>query len=615
MRKRPCASVIAVAGESDAWGSMAATSAPATGLPPSLTAPSMLPVAPAALAPIARNIGSATNCTRMRARYHRIPSVLRYAIDAPDDRVDKWPEPSSRCRPIAVARRSTLIVPLVLSAAGHLLVLGLLLYGAQLSWPAPPIPIEVRPAHRAVQRTGPIEQRGAARVPEPPTRPRPGAGEKRAKPPPPRTLPPPETTDLSPFAPDDAHLVVLLRMDKLRRSPHRAGAEALLAALPDWSTLVAGSGVSPLDDFEALLIATADPREVTATFLAARYRDSPQQRALVERPLPAGDPRIFKIVQPGLTVLTQPNTLATDMGDSRATWLAQLAAFDRVAQADNGPALLVTLSDAPALLHFGSGLPTPQAMALAATAESSPAVRVRLLFADAGEAQAFARAWPDDPLPLSRGDGAARAGARARRPGARGCGCEGRADRPPAGGAAAPRAQLGARADSTSADAARRERDAAVVSRRGPCCSRAARSVDHQRPDLRLLRHPHRLGVGGARLRGADPGAVLAARRYGGEVGRALGAHPVPDAAALSALSRDPAAQLRRDHAVLRHRGLRRRRCRPGTFARRVEAVRRHAPGAATAGASAIGWRSYRTSTTICSPIPSGSCRRRSPAW
>ncbi len=288
-----------------------------------------------------------------------------------------------------------MIGPLAISTAGHAVVLALVFFGAHLSWPAPPIPIEVRAAHRAVQRTGPVERRGDPKAQEKPraTPPAKGTGTKVPKPVPPKPLPP-ETTDLAPFAPDDAHLVVLLRMDKLRRSPHRAGAEALLAALPDWSTLVAGSGVSPIDDFEALLIATANPHDVTATFLAARHDDSPKVRALVDRRLPDGDPRVFKVLQPGLTILTQPNELQNDMGDPRAAWLAQLQTFDKVAREDNGPAVLVTLSDAPALIRFGDGLPTPQAIALAATADASPALRVRVIFANAAEARQLAEAWP-----------------------------------------------------------------------------------------------------------------------------------------------------------------------------------------------------------------------------
>ncbi len=287
-----------------------------------------------------------------------------------------------------------MIAPLVISIAGHAALVALLFLGARLSMLAPPIPIEVRAAHRAVQRTAPVEHRGDPKSQANPPKPMKGAGEKIVKPTP-KPLPPPETTDLSPFAPDDAHLVVLLRMDKLRRSPHRAGAEALLQALPDWSTLIAGSGVSPIDDFEALLIATSDPHDVRATFFAARHNDAPKMRAFAARTLPDGDPRAFQIVRPGLTILTQPGELARgDMGDPRTTWLAQLEQFDKVAREDNGPAVLVTLADAPALIRFGDGLPTPQAIALAATGDASPAVRVRVIFANGTEAQAFARAWP-----------------------------------------------------------------------------------------------------------------------------------------------------------------------------------------------------------------------------
>jgi hypothetical protein len=292
--------------------------------------------------------------------------------------------------------RATLIGPLAISTAGHAVVLGLVFLAPHLTWPAPPIPIEVRPAHRAVQRTGPVEKRGNPKSAEKPREPPPPKtpGTKTPKPAPPKAPPPPETTDLSPFAPDDAHLVVLLRMDKLRHSPHRAGAEALLSALPDWSTLVDGSGLSPIDDFEALLIATANPHDVTATFLAARHERFDKVRALFNRPLPPGDDRVFKVVRPGLTILTQPGELATDMGDPRTTWLKQLETFDQVAQASNGPALLVTLSDAPALIRFGDGLPTPQAIALAATGDASPAVRVRVIFATPDEAKQLADAWP-----------------------------------------------------------------------------------------------------------------------------------------------------------------------------------------------------------------------------
>ena len=291
-------------------------------------------------------------------------------------------------------RAQRVLVPLAISAVAHGLVLLLSIYGPRITWPAPPIPIEiVRPPHRATERQGPIERRGDPKVP--PSLPKKvthGAGPHPTAPKPP---PPPETTNLAPFAPADAHVVVLLRMDKLRASPHRAGVEALLGALPDWTTLVAGSGVSPIDDFDALLIATADPRDVTATFLAARHADTPKVRALAGRTLPDGDPRVFRVLQPGLTILAPPRELDGDMGAAtHEQWLKQLDTFDAVARASGGPAVLVTLSDVPSLVHFGAGLPTPLTIALATTAEAAPSLRVRLAFASEADAQNFAAQWP-----------------------------------------------------------------------------------------------------------------------------------------------------------------------------------------------------------------------------
>ena len=291
-------------------------------------------------------------------------------------------------------RAQRVLGPLAISAGAHGLVLLLSIYGPRVTWPAPPIPIEiVRPAHRAVERRGPVEQRGNPKAaPAAPKKVTHGEGPKPA---PPKPLPPPETTNLAPFAPADAHVVVLLRMDKLRASPHRAGVEALLGGLPDWTTLVAGSGVSPIDDFDALLIATADPRDVTATFLAARHADTPKVRALAGRTLPNGDPRVFRTLAPGLTILAPPQALDGDMGAAtHHEWLQQLDTFDQVARTPDGPAVLVTLSDVPSLVHFGGGIPTPLAIALATTAAGSPSLRVRLVFADEREAQAFAVQWP-----------------------------------------------------------------------------------------------------------------------------------------------------------------------------------------------------------------------------
>jgi hypothetical protein len=290
----------------------------------------------------------------------------------------------------------------LLSATAHALLLGVLALAGRFAWPAPPIPIEmVAPKPRVVGAPA-----RAAQPPPAPKSPRvasinkEGMAVKKAVKPSPAPEPP-ATTDLKPFAPDDANLVVLLRSDKLRASPHRRNVELLLSALPDYNTLLGGTGLSPIQDLDALLIATNDPRSVIATFLAARYPDSPRLRAVLARPLMPGDPRVFRTLQPGLTVLTRPEGAAkldqalagtADAGDDqRVQWLKQLEQLDR----QEGAAFQVTISDVRALMQFGGGLPTPLAMALAVTGDGSPSVRLKLVCASAEEAAQLVAAWPE----------------------------------------------------------------------------------------------------------------------------------------------------------------------------------------------------------------------------
>jgi hypothetical protein len=295
---------------------------------------------------------------------------------------------------------------LAVSTAAHALVLVALAVVGRFAWPAAPIPIEMVTPKPRVVRPPPTPP---APPPRPPGGPRVATHNKEgistpkaAKPEP---TPPPATSDLKPFAPDDANLVVLLSSEKLRASPHRQNVETLLAALPDYNTLLGGTGMSPLQDLDALLIATNDPRSITATFLAASYADSAKLRALMDRPLMIGDPRVFRTLRPGLTVLTRPEGAAkldaalagrADGGDDpRVRWLRDLEQFDRLARAPDGPALLVTMSDVQELMRFGGGLPTPLAMALAMTAEASPSLRLKAAFASADEAEQLVQAWPE----------------------------------------------------------------------------------------------------------------------------------------------------------------------------------------------------------------------------
>jgi hypothetical protein len=310
------------------------------------------------------------------------------------------------------------------SLAGHAAFFSAFAAIERLRWPEPPIAIELTRS-RLVEETGPVDRRGVEHAPpakEPPPKPapkkasvsKPGEGEHAKKTAPAMpTLPAyptaPATTDLRPFAPHDTRLALLFRSDALRTSPHRAGVEQLLAGLPDYGTLIDGTGLRLFDDFDALLIATSNPYDVTATFLAATYRDAERvQGALHGRQLESWDPRVFRFLRPGLAVLVRPDG-ATQIDAERSTprdagpatqpaaerWSDQLEKLDGFAKTTDGPALRVTMSDVQSMMRFGGGLPTPKVLSFAMSAEASPRVHLEAEMETPEEARALAKAWPD----------------------------------------------------------------------------------------------------------------------------------------------------------------------------------------------------------------------------
>ncbi|MBX3272014.1 MAG: hypothetical protein KF729_17240 [Sandaracinaceae bacterium] len=58
------------------------------------------------------------------------------------------------------------------------------------------------------------------------------------------------------FLPAGAQIALRLDVTRIRRSPLAPDVRALLAALPDWQALLAGSEIDPLDDLDRVLVAT-----------------------------------------------------------------------------------------------------------------------------------------------------------------------------------------------------------------------------------------------------------------------------------------------------------------------------------------------------------------------
>ncbi len=158
--------------------------------------------------------------------------------------------------------------------------------------------------------------------------------------------------DLRGYGPEGSRLTALLRLDRLRASPARASYAAaidqLLLLLPDRRLLLEGSGLDLFRDFDALLIATPEPRNAKVTFLAVRHRmkDTALQAALdrsaaavrhtvdwrMESGRPVGirrlataadkqgikpDDRIFVLPQPFLAVIAPPAYAGPLLGISK----------------------------------------------------------------------------------------------------------------------------------------------------------------------------------------------------------------------------------------------------------------------------------------------------------
>ena len=326
--------------------------------------------------------------------------------------------------------------PVALSLAVHGALLGSIALVGGLRWPAPPIPIELLPGTRSIERQGPdiaplpvapsppSKAEPARTPPSPRSAPRPGAATRspRAEA---RSAPKsseaelarraeqtPQTSDLRPFAPGDSWLVLMLRSARLRTSVHREAVERLLSGLPDYRTLVEDTGIHLFDDVGALVIATSNPYDVTATFLAASFASEERarvMRVLGAKRLPDWDPRVFRALGDELAVLARPDVAAAidaeradgGAGDrladgGTATGLAaRLAELGRKDDADKGPALLVTLGEVGRLMRFGGGFPTPTTLELAVGGEDAPRVELRATMASPEEAQLLSGRWPE----------------------------------------------------------------------------------------------------------------------------------------------------------------------------------------------------------------------------
>ena len=248
-------------------------------------------------------------------------------------------------------------------------------------------------------------------------------------------LPPGASADLRTYAPENDKIAVLLRYDRLRGTPWAALADAIVAPMPDYRSIVGHRKVSLADMFQSLLISSRNPTNPIATNLIARthlrpaevrrFLDHPAQ-PVTWQPARGGmlgtrvdselklerDRRVYLMPLPGLIVLTAPKHLGvlvepgaaagSSRGDAeggRAAdddlpgWLSRARSVENEAGVDSDVIAVVTVGGLRraemAVPEFGS-VPTPVRFSLALEmAKVGFYVRGTLAFATPELAQQF----------------------------------------------------------------------------------------------------------------------------------------------------------------------------------------------------------------------------------
>ncbi len=139
----------------------------------------------------------------------------------------------------------------------------------------------------------------------------------------------PVATDIGMWGPEGARSVLIIRNDRVRDSVHREAVETIFSTLPDWGDL-RSTELDPIDDVDAMLIASTDLRYVARTFTAVlHHMEAEHVLRQIGRNYPGGveweersgrifgtpgrsnaaDPRVFVIPTDGMFIFSRPEFL------------------------------------------------------------------------------------------------------------------------------------------------------------------------------------------------------------------------------------------------------------------------------------------------------------------
>lgn len=266
--------------------------------------------------------------------------------------------------------------------------------------------------------------------------------------------------DMRSFAPGNARMSALVRVDRVRGQPYEDGVRKILRAVPDYRLLLGVPAFDPVRDMDWFFMASPNPQYVQHTFLAVqhrlstsrvrelvdrRYPDPPAWKTFQEYPVRAlvpehpeyRDPRRIVLAGEGLAMVAKEKLLpglveplsgdsellarasdgrgeerprepreALPPPDQRASLLDGLARIHRVADRDE----TIILLSARGLVYQMPGvgrLPRFESVRLEVSNPDKPTLNIDLQFQDASRAEQFAGQCPDirtaidDAIPFS----------------------------------------------------------------------------------------------------------------------------------------------------------------------------------------------------------------------
>jgi len=240
-----------------------------------------------------------------------------------------------------------------------------------------------------------------------------------------------KTTKVDELGPANSNFYMLLNAKKVAGLPFAESVVEIMAPLPDFQLIIAGGGFHALKDFNYLVIASPNLRDLTQTFLAVEYKLSQEEMiAGIERavaadgetiewvekdgrkmgnPAPQGDPekdrdpRWFVFLDDKVAVYVREEFLpaiARDGDDGKKTsgnFVANLAKMKTFAAREPRAGLQLVLKDILASVKIKkSPFEIPDSVELMAEGKAAPELVIKMEFVDEVSAKRMENQWKDD---------------------------------------------------------------------------------------------------------------------------------------------------------------------------------------------------------------------------